>query len=148
MALSPALVDREQGKFRDAGGTQTKVAVQIEGSDIAFGGGYKGTLALSTASTVTTPGVQQTLITYAVPASVSHDVHRVAISCRQDGKALIEVNGSTVGIVRTSPAKVDAVFVWTPPVTAATTQTVSVKFTARTGSPVTDVDAFLMADEY
>lgn len=148
MALSPALVDREQGKFRDAGGTDTKVAVQIEGSDVAFGGGYKGSLALQTASSVTTPGSQQTLITYAVPAAVSHDLHRVAVSCRQDGKVLVEVNGSMVGVVRTSPAKSDAVFVWTPPTTATTGQTVNVKFTARTGSPVTDVDAFLMADEY
>lgn len=148
MALSPALVDREQGKFRDAGGTQTKVAVQIEGSDIAFGGGYKGTLSLSSASTVTNPGVEQTLITYAVPVSVSHDVHRVAISCRQDGKAVIEVNGSTVGVVRTSPSKVDAVFSWTPPVQATTGQTVTVKFTARSGTASSDVDAFLMADEY
>lgn len=148
MAMSPALVDREQGKFRDAGGTNTKVAVQIEGSDVAFGGGYKGVLALKHASSSTTPGVQQTLITYTVPASLSHDIHRVAVSCRQDGKVLIESNGSVVGIVRTSPAKSDAVFIWTPPVTAATGQIVSVKFTARSGSPVTDVDSFLMADEY
>lgn len=148
MALPLDRGDREYNKFRDAGGTQTKVAVQIEGSDIAFGGGYKGTLALQTASTVTTPGTEQTLITYAVPGAVTHDLHRVAVSCRQDGKVLVEVNGSSVGVVRTSPAKSDAVFVWTPPVGAATGQTVSVKFTARTGSPVTDVDAFLMADEY
>ena len=37
MALSPTLVDREQGKFRDTGTpTSSKVAVQIEGSDIPF----------------------------------------------------------------------------------------------------------------
>ncbi len=33
MALSPALEDREQGKFRDAGTTaQTRVAVNLEGA--------------------------------------------------------------------------------------------------------------------
>jgi hypothetical protein len=31
MALSPAIRDREFTKFRDAGGTETKVAVAIEG---------------------------------------------------------------------------------------------------------------------
>ena len=38
-ALSPALVDREQGKFRDAGSiTQSRVAVTVEGTSAGAGG--------------------------------------------------------------------------------------------------------------
>lgn len=43
MSLSPALEDREQGKFRDAGdSTQSKVAVHIESSDWEPSGGGGG----------------------------------------------------------------------------------------------------------
>lgn len=149
MALPPNLVDREQGKFRDTGiPGLTKLGIQIEGSDVSLGSFYNGVLALNSASTITTPGVQQTLISYSVPATKTHALHRVVVSCRQDGKAVLEVNSVIVGVMRTSPSKIDSFFVWTPPQVVATGILIELKFTSRSGSAASDLDAFIMADEY
>lgn len=60
MAMSPALVDREQGKFRDAGSPgQTRVAVDVEAGSISassgfstVGSGMPANVSVSTSSTL------------------------------------------------------------------------------------------------
>lgn len=97
---------------------------------------------------VTTPGVEQTLITEAVPAGVRRHLHSVVVACRMEGRFLVLAGATVVGSGRTGAAAPNARFVWSPPRAFPAATALSLKFTARPGSAIADLEAYLqMSDE-
>lgn len=95
-----------------------------------------------------TPGVQQTLLNFTVPASEIRVLHLLQISCRFEGDFRVELDGALIGSGRTSPAEPNAVFTWAGGRTADENLDVEVKFTSRTGAPNTEkVEAYLQTTD-
>jgi hypothetical protein len=99
------------------------------------------------AQSVTTPGIEQTLISTTVPALKLRKLKKVIVTCRQPGKYKIDDGSVIIGSGRTGAANLDSEFKWEPrrDITAGTT--LNVKFTADSASPASDVEAYLMASD-
>lgn len=98
--------------------------------------------------TATTPGVQQTLITDINPGPVKRNIMQVSVSCRFEGKAEIRINGTIIGSMRTGGSTPNPSFKWSVPKPYATGETLTVTFKSRTGSPISDVECYVMALDY
>lgn len=107
-----------------------------------------GTPFFAEADQVITPGVEQELISCVVPAAISRELMRLSVICRQEGSFDVLAGAVKIGSGRTGAAIPNVSFVWTPgrPISAGIT--IKVKFTARTGAPVTsNVEAYLQATD-
>lgn len=97
---------------------------------------------------VTTPGVEQTLYSASVPSGTIRHLASINIACRMEGRFSVTAGGTMVGSGRTGAAVPNARFVWSPQRPIAAGDLVEVKFTARLGSAVSDLEAYLqMSDE-
>ncbi len=96
------------------------------------------------AQTLTTPGVEQTLITTIVPVGKTRHLSKLVVSCSTRGAFIIEAGGSVIGSGRTGAAEKNSVFEWVPRREVAAGVTIDVKHTAASG-PVSDIEAYLMA---
>jgi hypothetical protein len=96
---------------------------------------------------VTDPGNDVTLITTTVPALTTRNLFRIIVTCRIEGVMTILDGATQIGSGRTGAAKPDSVIEWNPRRPVSTGNTITVKFKARTGSAVSDVEAYLMASD-
>jgi len=99
------------------------------------------------ASTITTPGILQTLITFVVPVSTTRRLHKVVVTTRQRGFFRIFIDATVVGSGRTGPAAMNVEFLWNPLRPAVAGSTIKIEFTAASDTPVSDIEAYLMASD-
>jgi len=91
----------------------------------------------------TTPGVDQTLISFVVPIATQRQLSAVRATCRQEGIFWVLAGGLKIGSGLTGPGQPSS-FSWTPARAIAAGVTIEVKFQERATGPVTTVDCFLM----
>lgn len=94
-----------------------------------------------------TPGIEQTLITFSVPAGKTHELKRLQVSSFRAGKFVVEAGGSIIGTIRSGAAEFNPVFEWDPGRSISAGTLVEVKYTQRADSGASDVEAFLMLIE-
>jgi hypothetical protein len=113
---------------------------------LALQGGSAGAPFHEDAQTQTTPGVEQTLISFTVGAGLSRNLNRARVVCRHRVKYNIEVNGQVVGSGRTGAGNLTDDFIWLPGFPVAQSILVELKAT-QSGGPATDIEAYLMGNE-
>ena len=106
-----------------------------------------GNSVFDQAAGVTTPGTPQTLITHTVPASTTRRLFNIIVTCRQPGKIVILLNEQLIISGRTSPSENNVHLPHYPPRILSEGDIIKVTFTAMSGSPATDVEAYLQADD-
>lgn len=150
---SPLTTDRLTNESRKFCSTPVggKVAVRIcaDASDpipVSITAAAAGLAVQKDSSTIGTPGIQQTLISYTVPVSKTHEFKRLIVSCQRAGKFEVEVNGSNIGNIRLGAGLYDFAFEWAGR-TALAGDLVEVLYTQRSGIGASDVDAHLMLTE-
>lgn len=97
--------------------------------------------------TVTIPGTEQTLISETVGAGLNINLLDCQVSCVREGLLKIYVNSAVIGSARTGPGNPNALFLWTPFHTVLVGETIAVKFTASSWTPVTNVEVYLQGRE-
>lgn len=99
-------------------------------------------------ATQTTPGVEQTLVSYIVPAAKQHVITQVITSCRIEGVASIYLNGALFATQRTSAASPNANLTFDSAYPLASAgDLVETKFISRLNSAQTDVECKLVGYE-
>lgn len=135
-------------KFRDAGGDNSKVAVTIEQDEsnpVPVYQSFGETRNLYDENS-TDPGNEVIVLSYSV-TQTSFRIVKASTSCHIEGKMIISVNGSNIATSRTAPGKPDAQVSWYPYLELVSGDEVEVKFKARPGSPVAEVESFINATE-
>ena len=98
-------------------------------------------------STLTTPGSEQTLATEAVTAGKTRLVSMIKVSCFQSGTWIARADSDIIGSGRTSAGHPDSFLEIVPRRSLAALSTFTLKFTARTGGPASDITFHVMATE-
>lgn len=106
---------------------------------------FSGTPVFFEMSSLTTPGVEQTLVSFTVPAETTRMLHRVIIVCRMEGSFRVLSDGSVIGSGRTGAAQPNVFFDFTPPRPVSEGTVIDVLFEARTNSPPVYVEVFVQA---
>ena len=109
---------------------------------------YKGTLDLRSASDVTIPGSEVTLISFTNGPTESRDIWQVNASTMQTGKLSLLINSVVVLTGRIGPGKYDIAITLTPYWTTGPGDLVQVKFKAISGVAASDIEAYLQCDQY
>ena len=125
MTMKPNRGDREHEKFVETALGDTAVRVQVA-EDLSSAGVVSG--FFTEASTVTTPGLSQTLISFTVPAATNRQLSQVLAAVRVEGKLEVFVNSNLVGSGRSGPASPNIFFSWLPALPVVTGDLVEVKF--------------------
>lgn len=152
MALPNNLCDREMDKFVAApNGGQTAVRIFNSPSDpitVSLTSSTAGMNVFKDSSgTLSTPGIQQTLITYSVPVGKTHELKTLNLSTFQPGTIVIEAGGSIIGKMRSAASAINPTFKWEPGRSFSAGTLIEVKYTQRSGTAASDVDAYLMLIE-
>jgi hypothetical protein len=92
---------------------------------------------------VTTPGIEQTLISYTVPAGKTFNLLNAMVICRFESKIRILGDGSQIGSGRSGAAVPNVNFPFRVARSYSSGKIVEVKATARSGSPVADIECYL-----
>jgi hypothetical protein len=96
------------------------------------------------AGAVTTPGVEQTLITYVVPVNKVVSLQSLKVTCRIETSFKILVDALVIGSGRTGAAIANACFDWTPERDVIAGQTITVKALVMSGRAAgADLEAYL-----
>lgn len=106
-----------------------------------------GDLIHLVSQTISTPGIEQTLITSAVPAGKIRKLSTLVVTCRQTGKFTLEDGSAIIASGRTGSSSMNSRFTWQPRQSAAAAITLTLKFKADGTSPASDVEAYLMASD-
>ncbi len=96
---------------------------------------------------LTTPNVTQDLITDTVPVGKTRKLNQAFVACRQSGSYTITLDGVIIGSGRTGPANPNSIFTWNPRVSALAGQELKISFLQISGTPVVDVEAYLMGSD-
>jgi hypothetical protein len=99
------------------------------------------------AQSITTPGLEQTLISSTVPLAKIRKLKKVIVTCRQPGKYTIDDGSVIIGSGRTGAANLDSEFKWEPRRDFSAGTTLNLKFIADGSSPASDIEAYLMASD-
>jgi len=91
----------------------------------------------------TTPGTEQLLLTTTNAANETLYLKKIDVICRTEGTFKCKIDGSIVASGRTGAAKPTALFVWQITRQVSPSSTFEIYFTARTGAPASDVEAYL-----
>jgi hypothetical protein len=94
-----------------------------------------------------TPGTEQSLFSFVVPALTTRNLTTLEVTCVQPSVFNLEVGGSVVATGRTGPGHPNARFHWAPTRPVAAGTTVELKFEACDGVPATGVEAYLMSSD-
>ena len=111
---------------------------------------YQGTVSTLEAGTsndlrfigLTTPGITQDLIDYTVPASTTMAALQVIVSCNEQSKITITVDGTLIGSGRVGPGSPNFNFSWIPWKEVLTTEQFKVTFTQISSRPAVDVECY------
>lgn len=102
-----------------------------------------GTPNFFDAEVLSTPGIEQTLITQVVGAGITRRLSSVYVTFRSNGCWSLEVDGNKVASGRTGPARPFNLFKFDPERDVSTGSTIELKFTAGTATKASDVEAYL-----
>jgi hypothetical protein len=131
------LQDPSDGKWYLAKGDEGCLTISGTVSTIPGSGSFVQ------AQTTTTPGVEQTIFTFAVPALTTRNISNLKVSCRLPTSFNLEAGGVIIASGRTGAGVPNARSTWFPARPVAAGATVSLKLTARSGLPAADVEAYL-----
>lgn len=95
------------------------------------------------AEDTTTPGIEQTLISYAVPALKTANLLSIQTICRQEAIVKIYADSALIGSVRTGPANPNANFSYRVARSFPAATMIEIKATARIGSAAAPVECYL-----
>lgn len=132
--------DEINGEWRFARGEDGIQDVRIVGN-VAVG--EPGDPEFADYQGITTPGTEQTLISYTVPAGKTFNLLDVKVICRHETTAKIEGDGNIIGSLRTSAATPNGLFAYRIARSFTSGKIVQVRATARSGSPVADIECYL-----
>lgn len=109
---------------------------------------FKGTPHFkSVFGVVTTPGIEQTLLTDdAVLSGTKRQLYRVVVTSSYSGLIKIKVGADVIGSDRIRSGKPTIQFDWVPPRGLTAGQQVVITF-EQTGGPVVSVDAYIMSED-
>lgn len=96
---------------------------------------------------VTTPGVEQALISSVVPTGKMRKITSAVVSSRSYGSYYVLAGSDIIGSGRTGPEKSKDSFLWNPRRVAMAGEVISLKFTAHASSPVNDIEAYMMSSD-
>lgn len=96
---------------------------------------------------VTIPGTTQSLISFTVPASTTRRVHKLIVSCRQNGAFELKAGASVIASGRTGPSEMNAEFSFSPIRDITTGTSVVLEFTGASGRPASDLEAYFMGSD-
>jgi len=97
--------------------------------------------------TVTTPGVEQTLISETVGVGLNVNLIDCQVSCSREGVLKVYVENVVIASARTGPGNPNAIFLWNPYHSVLETETVEVKYLASNWNPVTEIEVYLQGRE-
>jgi hypothetical protein len=106
---------------------------------ISDGGTSGSPFYLSTQGS-TTPGVSQTILSDTNSGTVPRHISAIYVICRIEGQALIKIDGTLIGSVRTGAAVPNARFSYDVPRAYSPGSILTVEFKSRAGSPISDVE--------
>lgn len=130
--------DPVDGKFKFLRGENGAIIVQAD--DI-------GDAANFGVQTVSTPGVEQTLITAVVPVNKARKISQVFVSASHSGRWTLDDGSIIIGSGRTQSGKHDSIFIFSPRPQYGSGTVFNLKFTANLWTPATNVDAYLFGSD-
>ena len=136
------IYDEVNGVWRFARGEDGIQDVRVVGN-VSIG--EPGTPAFVDASETTTPGVEQTIISYTVPALQTFNLLNVAVICRQESAFQVFADASLIGSGRTGPASPNVNFSYRVARSFPAATIIEVKATARSGSVAAPIECYLQA---
>lgn len=96
---------------------------------------------------LTTPGIEQTLITSVVPAGKLRKITKVVVTGRHPGSYTLEDGSDIIASGRIGPANLESRFTYEPRIERTAGTTLTLKFTALPGTPSSCIEAFFMASD-
>lgn len=132
--------DEVNGVWRFARGEDGIQDVRVVGNVTI---GEPGDPVFIDAVDVTTPGIEQTLLSYVVPAGKTLNLLNVLTICRTETTFKIEGDGSQIGSGRTGAANANVNFPYRVARSYTSGKLVQVKATSRSGSSVADIECYL-----
>ena len=93
-------------------------------------------------SAVTTPGLEQTLLSYTVPVSKTLNLLAINVACRQEALIKIFGDGALIGSGRTGPASPNFNYPYRVARSFVSGKIVEVKATARSGSAIASIESY------
>lgn len=132
--------DEVNGVWRFARGEDGIQDVRVVGN-VSIG--EPGESEFDEAITITTPGIEQTLISYTVPALKTFNLLNVVVVCRQEATFKIIGDGSQIGSGRTGAANPNVNFPYRVARSYISGKLIEVKATARSGSSAADIECYL-----
>jgi len=94
---------------------------------------------------LSTPGIEQTLISSTVPVGKSRNMSKIYMSGRQPGTYTIDDGTNIIGTGRIGPSNLVSTFRWEPRLELVSGTSTNLKFTSLSGTPASDIDAYYMA---
>lgn len=130
--------DEDQNKF---------FFVRCEDGVIPVSASEAGDAVHDTFTGISTPGIEQTLITSTVPVGKKRKMTRIYMTGRQPGTYKVEDGSGIIATGRIGAARLVDVFRWEPRLELAAGTTITMKFTSLAGAPASDIEAYLMASD-
>lgn len=134
--------DEINSEWRFARGEDGIQDVRIVGN-VAIG--EPGAATFVDAATETTPGSEQTLLSYTVPALRILNILSVKLACRQEAHFEVYGDGSMIGSGRTGAATPNVNFAYQPARSFNAGKIIEVKATARNGSAAANIECYIQA---
>jgi hypothetical protein len=134
------IYDVDDGEWRFARGDDGIQNVKIVGNVVV---GEPGDPLFVDAIGTTTPGIEQTLISYVVPAGKTLNILNVVMICRIEATWKILGDSSQIGSARTGAAMSNVNFPYRVARSYTSGKLIEVKATARSGSSAADIECYL-----
>ena len=96
---------------------------------------------------VSTPGIQQTLITTVVPPAKLRKIQKLIVTGRHPGTYKLSDGSAIIASGRIGPGNLVDQFVFEPRLEYAAGTTLTMTFTALSGTPASDIEAYFMASD-
>jgi hypothetical protein len=138
--MPQVIYDTATGKWEFASGSDGIQDVAIVGN---ISVSENGDPVFAEANTVTTPGIEQSILSYTVPASMSLNLYAIKFICRQSCTFQVYGDSALIGSGRTGPSENNIYFDYRIARQFSAGKIIEVKTTARTGLPATEVEVYL-----
>lgn len=130
--------DEDQNKF---------FFVRCEDGTIPVSQSEAGDAVHLTFAGISTPGIEQTLITSTVPVGKRRKMTQLYVTGRQPGTYRLDDGSGIIASGRIGPAILKDVFRFEPRQEFAAGTTLTLKFTSLAGTPASDIEAYVMASD-
>lgn len=117
-------------------------------TSVPRGQDFKGSPIHKEAQDLTTPGSEQTLLSYTIPVAKTHQLFQIIVSCRIESFWTLDIDGTVIASGRTGSANPKDVFPVFPGRDIATGTVVTLKLKSRSNSPIVDCEGYIHASEF